>query len=426
MNFDVTHVIPYMHPRSGGPPVVVDRCCRRLAARGWSVRVVTTDALAGEDRTDWTAAYRDGYPLEVYSAGGLGSFAYSRSLGRDMGRIVESSRLVHVHTAWTHPGLAAMTACRRRSVPFVVMPHGMLDPFSLRRKWLKKQLYGRACEWPNMRRAAAMIYTHDNERRLAEHAVPRLPRGWIVPLGTDEPPAESRESLAADFFHQYPELRGRKLVVFLSRLHSKKGLDLLIPAFREVVRRIPAAHLLLVGSGTPQYTGRLRQWIEQHGLGDHVTLAGSRTGRDKWSALAAGEVFALPSYQENFGLVLVEAMRMGLPLVLTRRVNIWPEIEAAGAGVCCELNTARVAAAICQLLEDQENRLRRSQAARRLAETEFTWGRSVDCLEEVYRHVLGEQPAVNCEPAASGGPEAAGTAVATANKVGAVRRPPRT
>ena len=247
-------------------------------------------------------------------------------------RLVPQCRLVHLHTVWTYPTWAAMKACRRHGVPYVVMPHGMLDPFSLERKWLKKLLYGRLIEWPNLRRAKAMIYTHDAERQLAESSIAGLPSGYIVPLGSDEPPQAGRNVLAEEFLCEHPHLRGRALVTFLSRLHPKKGLDLLIPAFADLVTRRPSAHLVLVGPGEESYVQRLRQLVDQLSIAECVTFIGPLEGRAKWAALAASNVFVLPSFQENFAIVVVEAQRMGVPVVLSRRVNIWEDIVSGGGG----------------------------------------------------------------------------------------------
>ena len=257
---DITHVVPYMHPSAGGPPVVVDRVCKHLSAEGWTNRVVTTDALARGLPPDWTAQYGQDYELLVFPSRGPTNFAYSGGLAAKIDGIVASSRLVHVHTAWSYPGLAAMRACRRRGVPFVVMPHGMFDSNSLRRKWLKKQLYGRFVEWREVRAAAAMVYTHAEERRLAEESVPCLPPGFIVPLGADSPPDATREQLAAAFIEKFPHLRGRRVVLFLSRLHPKKGLDLLIPAFRTVANRFGDAHLAIVAQATTRTWRRCGGW----------------------------------------------------------------------------------------------------------------------------------------------------------------------
>jgi glycosyltransferase involved in cell wall biosynthesis len=385
---DITHVIPYMHPSAGGPPVVVDRMCRRLAGRGWTNRVVTTDALARELPTDWTAEYGQDYDLTVFPSRGPGVFSYSPHLAASIDRLVAESRLVHIHTLWTYPGWAAARACRRQNVPFVVMPHGMLDPNSLHRKWIKKQLYGRLVEWPQLRAAAAMVYTHEEERRLAEGSVRGLPAGFLVPLGADPPPEQPREQLAEAFFQRLPHLRGRKLVLFLSRLHPKKGLDLLIPAFRIVVQRHPDAHLALIGPGEDGYVATLRRLVEQEGLAGCATFTGPMLGQAKWEAMAASAVLVLPSYQENFALAVAEGMRMGLPVVLSRRINIWSDVVEASAGIACNLTADSVAEAVAHYLAEPSAAEHAGRQGQRLAAEQFNWERTAADIDAVYRHVL--------------------------------------
>src|SRR5579871_3662775 len=155
----VIHVTPYMHPAAGGPPVVVDRLARALVARGHDVEVLTTDQYAGNDR-DWTRAECRPYSMSVFATKQSSRYAYSRDLSDAIRMAVRHCDIVHIHTLWTHASLTAMKRCRRTWAPYVVMPHGMLDPYSLQRGWLKKQLYGRMVEWPLLRRAARMCYTH--------------------------------------------------------------------------------------------------------------------------------------------------------------------------------------------------------------------------------------------------------------------------
>lgn len=386
---DVTHVIPTMNLATGGPPVVVQRICEHLPALGWTCRVVTTGA-ASDHETDFDGSADGDYETLVFSSRRGGNFAYSKSLSKSIDRIVASSRLVHIHTAWSYPGLAAMRACRRQRVPYVFMPHGMFDPNSLDRKRLKKQLYGQFVEWPAVRSAAAMIYTHEEERRLAESAVRGLPAGFVVPLGADEPPQKSRETLACEFFCRFPQLRGTKLVLFLSRLHPKKGLDLLIPAFRSVAAGNREAHLLIVGGGQDKYVSSLRRMIDDVGIADRATLAGPLHGEVKWEAIAAATMLVLPSYQENFALVVAEAMRLGLPIVLSRRVNIWTDVVESAAGLACDLDAVSIAAAIDRFLSDRSLAESAGCRGQRLVAEKFNWARTATELEAAYSSVLAK------------------------------------
>jgi glycosyltransferase involved in cell wall biosynthesis len=398
---NITHVVPYMHPNAGGPPVVVDRICRRLAARGHRVRVITTDALAGGG-PGWERAYADGgYELDVHRATGRGPFAYSRTLAAALRAAAAESDLVHLHTVWTYPTLRAAWACRKAGTPYLVMPHGMLDPNSVRRKRVKKWLYAKFVEAPNLRRAAGLVYTHPEEERLARQSVSGLPGGRIVPLAADEPPTDDRDRLAAEFFAGHPELTGSKIVLFLGRLHPKKGLDLLLPAFAEVAHRVPEARLVLVGPGDPAYTARLVARAAAAGIAERVAFLGPLTGRDKWAALAAARAFALPSYQENFAITVVEALAVGTPVLLSRRVNIWSEVEAAGAGVISELDTALIAGNLLKVIGNAEFAGLLGNNGRALVRQTYNWDRTTDATEIAYRSALTSRSPVLLS---SGGP----------------------
>lgn len=363
---------------------MVDRLCQKLGARGFRVQVITTDSMSGGEDSTWDR-YREHYPLDVHRCGRLRGYAYSATLANALESAVRKSDLVHLHTLWTYPTFAAARICRRLGVPYVVMPHGMSDPHSLRRGWLKKKLYGYFFEWPNVRAAQGIIYTHAEEQRLAEASVGGLPPGHIVPLGADDPPDTSRGELAQQFFKQYPELRGTNLAIFLGRLHPKKGLDLLIPGFAEVARTDSTARLLLVGPGEEPYVKWLQELVVQQGVAGKVTFAGPLARTAKWQALAASVVFVLPSYQENFALTVVEALRSGVPVVLSRRVNIWEDVTSAGAGLPCDLAPSSVARAMLYYFRNPDQRESSAVQGQKLVAEQFNWDRSADAMEEVYR-----------------------------------------
>jgi glycosyltransferase involved in cell wall biosynthesis len=233
-----------------------------------------------------------------------------------------------------------------------------------------------------------MVYTHAEEQRLAESAVKGLPRGYVAPLGADCPPDEPRQVLAEDFLARRPELRSKRRVLFLSRLHPKKGLDLLVPAMAIVRRRMPDARLVLVGDGDAEYVAAVRKMVATAGLGDVVTFTGALAGREKWSAFAAAELFVLPSYQENFGLVVVEALSSGVPVLLSRRVNIWQEAVQAGAGWDCELTAKSVAEGIVLGLSDPAELACKGARGRRLVAEQFRWEHTARVMAGVFEDVF--------------------------------------
>ena len=349
----IVHVTPYMHPAAGGPPVVVDRLSRELASRGHELRVLTTDLFGDARETDQDGAPRP-YSLEVFSCLGGNRYGFSTRFWRGIRSFVRDCDVVHIHTLWTFASLAAARASLDAGVPFLVMPHGMLDPHSVRRGWFKKQFYGRMLEWPLLRRAQGFCYTHVEEERLAAITCGRLPRGHIVELGAEIPPECPKEDLRAEFLARHPELDGKSIVLFLGRIHAKKGFDLLIPAFESLCRQRQDAHLLIVGTGETNYVESIREDVGRRGLAARVTFTGLLQGREKWGALAASDLFVLPSYQENFGLAVVEAIRSGVPVILSRYVNLWKDVVDAGAGRACEINVESVAATLRESLDDFE------------------------------------------------------------------------
>ena len=208
-------------PRSGRPPRRGRSAGARTDTRGHDVRVLTTDLFADRDRA-WTMAEQRPYALDVFPAIAGNHYGFSTRFWKEIRRCVRNSDVVHVHTLWTFASLAAARACLDARIPFVVMPHGMLDPHSIRSGWLKKQAYGRALEWPLLRRARGICYTHVEEQRLATVTCQRLPNGYIVELGAESPPECERSELRAEFLERYPELLGRTTVLFLGACTRKK------------------------------------------------------------------------------------------------------------------------------------------------------------------------------------------------------------
>ena len=388
----ILQVIPYMHPAAGGPPVVVDRLSRALAAQGHELRVLTTDLFARGDRC-WANGNDRPYALEIHPAVAGNRYGFSPRFAKALSQSVRESDIVHIHTLWTFASLAAERSCRSADRPFLVMPHGMLDPHSMRHGWFRKQCYGRLLEWPLLRGARGICYTHVEEERLAALTCPALPRGHIVELGAESPPDCPRAELRGDFLARCPELDGRVVTLFLGRIHPKKGLDLLIPAFDQVRRQRNKAHLLIVGPGEAGYVDSIRADIAQRGLGSHVTMTGPLYGRDKWAAIAASDLFVLPSYQENFALAAVwRPSEESVPVLLSRRVNLWQDLIDAGAGRDCELDVDSLAQRLQQCLDDCPWRQSAAQQGRELLAGRFDWSRTAEKLAGVYEAARSSRP----------------------------------
>jgi glycosyltransferase involved in cell wall biosynthesis len=307
-------------------------------------------------------------------------------MARELRRRVSEFDIVHVHSLYLFPTLAAAHYARRFRVPYLIRPHGTLDPYLRRRHRFRKFLYSLLIERRNLNRASAIHYTAQEELELARPLGIRAP-GVVVPLGVN---GKAFEHLPArgEFRRHYPSLNGKLLVVFLGRLTPKKGLDLLIDAFPLVLRQFRDAHLVIAGPDDEGFGPRVRQWIGKAGVENATTLVGMVEGDRKLALLADTDVWVLPSYTENFGIAAVEAMACGLPIVLSDKVNIHREVSEAQAGLITGCDPVQVAAAISQLLGDQSLRQRLGAAARELVAAKFTWDSAATSLVGLYRELV--------------------------------------
>ncbi len=377
-----------MHPASGGPPVVADRFCRALHGLGWEVEVISTNGFETPGDDSWIEKYQAPYQMTIFPLKGPKGFGYCRELKQSLEEKLQNTDIVHIHNLWSYFNIQGSKLCRKLNRPFVVSTHGMLDPNSLGRKSLKKKVYGNLIEWPALRTASGMIYTHPEECRLAEQQCSGLPQGHVIPLASDEAPSEDRDELSKPFFDRFPQFKSTKNIIFFGRLHSKKGLDLLIPAMAAVKKNHPAAKLLLVGPCEPSYRTELDSKAAEHGVSDVCEFLGPLHDEYKWGALAAANLFALPSYQENFAIALVEALRVGTPAVISKRVNIWNDLSNANAAKIVELDVESVGDTISECLDDLSQLRQIGNNGSKFAKETYSWERSGQMLDVVYRKII--------------------------------------
>jgi glycosyltransferase involved in cell wall biosynthesis len=260
---------------------------------------------------------------------GLTSYRYSKSLLPWLRENGGSYDCVIVHGIWQYLSFAAWRRYAGTTIPYYLYPHGMLDPWFKRTyplKHLKKWLYWPWAEYRVLRDARAVIFTSEEERREARASFWLYrAREVVLPLGVEEPPPVSDRNA---FLEKYPALRDKKNLLFLGRLHPKKGCDMLIDAFAQAAN----ANYALILAG-PNQIGWEKQLRARAGKAkSEIIFPGMLEGQIKTGALAAADAFILPSHQENFGMSVAEALSFGLPVLISNRVNIWREIENDHAG----------------------------------------------------------------------------------------------
>lgn len=324
-------VIATLDPRHGGPSAGLRAITPALAALGHETTFVSLDAASSAAPSCAGAAV-------VALGPARGGYAFTPRLLPWLRAHARDYDAVFVHGLWQYHGRAVHAALRATDTPYFVFPHGMLDPWFRRAyplKHAKKWAYWHLCERRVLRDAAAVLFTCDEERRLARESFrPYECRERVVAYGTAAPDGDAARERTA-WETALPELGDRPFWLFLGRIHPKKGVDLLLQAYARLaaVSDNPLPALVLAGPCSDgAYRTTLETLIAEMPARGRVFWAGMLEGERKWGALRAAEAFVLPSHQENFGIAVVEALSAGTPVLISRQVNIWSEIESAGAG----------------------------------------------------------------------------------------------
>ncbi|SFM09666.1 glycosyltransferase [Variovorax sp. OV329] len=324
------HVIASVDAAGGGPIEGATQLQRALAVQGHTGEFASLDDPAAACVGEFDTA-----PLHALGPA-RGRFGYSPAfvpwLQANAGRF----DAVIVNGLWQYIGLGTRQALAGTGTPYYVFPHGMLDPWFKRRyplKHLKKWAYWPWAEYRVLRDARRVLFTCEEERLLARQSFWLYSaREAIVSFGT-APPADDPAVSKDAFFSAFPDLRGKRTLLFLGRIHSKKGCDLLVEAFAKVCANRPEVHLVMAGPDQTHWQPTLEQMARRLGVADRICWAGMLTGAAKWGAFRSADAFCLPSHQENFGIAVVEAMACECPVLVSDKVNIWREIESAQAGL---------------------------------------------------------------------------------------------
>ena len=312
-----------------------------------------------------------------------------RGPGTDLEAVVRGAGVVHIHGLWQAHTRRGARAARAAGVPYMIAAHGMADPWALRHKALRKKVYTALVEGKNLRRASCLHALSRPEIGHLRALAPGTPV-CFVPNGVDLAPFDdlpARSALEAEF----PELRGKFVLLFYGRLHVKKGLDLLADALADVGRDFPELHVLLAGTDD----GALRPFRERcaaHDVGSRTTWVGHVSGARARSVWGAADGFVLPSYSEGFSMAVLEALACRLPALISTACH-FPELATADGGLVVDPTAAAVKAGLRALLErSPDDRAALGLRGRALVERQYTWAQQGRRLSEVYRWLAGGGP----------------------------------
>jgi glycosyltransferase involved in cell wall biosynthesis len=386
----ILQIIPSISLVYGGPSQMVIGLSTALASQGIDVTIITTDSNGDIGQLPLDVPLnqqiqQDGYQIIYFRCSPFRRYKFSLSLLQWLNANVRQFDLAHIHAIFSPVTTIAATIARKHNLPYIIRPCGMLDPADLQKKKQLKQIYGRLLERPNLAGAAAIHFTSKQEAIISERfglgstgKMP-VPQDLVIPLG-----------VTAGFLTQRLPESQVPIILFMSRIEPKKGLDLLIPALENILASGIEFHFILAGSN-PQdadYETQIKLQIQNSSLAKYTTITGFVSGDLKLELLTKADLFVLPSYYENFGIAVAEAMAAGVPVVISDRIHIWEDIQQAEAGWVGALEVSAIGNLIKLALLDPQERKRRGLNAKKYAEKHYNWDAIAQQTIDAYQQIL--------------------------------------
>lgn len=377
----------------GGPIFSLHTLNKTLVQKGVQVTVYTTNVgLEGKvpvnEKVNLDRVEVIYFPfVKLFEVLGATGWQFSRRL---TGALRTNMRLfdrVYILGIWNYPCLIAAYYARKYRTPYILSPRGQLSHYAVGKKFWKKWPYYHLIVKKDLRGAAAIHYTTEDEA-YSYHPFLRLKnKTMIIPNGVDlseftDLPERQR------LRERYPNLKDKKVILFLGRINWKKGLDILIKAFNQLAKDRYDVHLLIVGNNKGGDIKLAERLIKEYGLEDRVTFTGMLLGQDKLEAYAGCDLFVLPSYSENFGMSVIEAMACGIPVVITDKVGISRDIQENNAGVIVKCDENSIYQGIRSILDNSKLVEELSFNGKRMVQEHYNINKVADKMIETYREIL--------------------------------------
>lgn len=381
----ILQIVPSISLVYGGPSQMVLGLSSALADAGIEVTIATTNSNGdvGQAPLDVPLGVpitQSGYEILYFRCSPFRRYKFSIDLLQWLSKNAHTYDVAHIHALFSPVSSCAAVVARSRQLPYILRPLGTLDPADLQKKRQLKRLYAAVLERPNLSKAAAVHFTSNQEAKVSER-FNTVTRDVVIPLGVSLPPSNSSP---------IPEKFGipsdKPILLFMSRIEPKKGLDLLLPALEKLDRDF---HFVLAG-GNPQdptYETAIRDRIQSSSLKDKTSIVGFVTGAEKTALLEAADLFVLPSYYENFGIAVAEAMSVGTPVVISDQVHIWNEIEQSHSGWICSCTVESLTQTLQEAMYDRAEQLRRGKNAQIHAKQNYSWNAIAQQMITAYENI---------------------------------------
>mgnify|MGYP006156609731 FL=1 len=384
----ILQIVPSISLVYGGPSQMVLGLSAALAQLGQEVTIITTDSNGdtGQAPLDvplGVPVSQNGYQIYYFPCSPFRRYKFSLDLFTWLANRAKDYDIAHIHALFSPVSSISASIARYRQLPYILRPLGTLDPADLQKKRQLKQIYANFLEKPNLAAAAAVHFTSQQECQTAERFNIKT-KDIVIPLGVD---FFNPQALPVTGF-DLPE--NKPIILYMSRLDPKKGLDLLLPSLERLLEKGLDFHFVLAG-GNPQdreYENRIKNQIERSILGKNTTITGFVTGEVKNSLLARADLFVLPSYYENFGIAVAEAMAAGIPVVISDRVDLYPAVAAAAAGWVTACQLEDLTNTLATAITNPEIRQQRGKNARDLVLNQYSWSAIAEQLLTVYQDLV--------------------------------------
>ena len=384
----ILQIVPSISLVYGGPSQMVLGLSGALARAGVEVTVLTTDSNGDTGQAPLDVPLdrpveQDGYQVRYFRCSPFRRYKFSLDL---LGWLYQNAKefdLAHIHALFSPVSSCAATVARSLHVPYILRPLGTLDPADLQKKRQLKQIYATVLEKPNIAGAAAIHFTSLQEAKVSERFGVST-KDLVIPLGVQLPNTNPQLPVTNSPF---PTL------LYMSRIDPKKGLNLLLPALENLLAQGLKFHFVLAGGNPqdPDYEGKIKAQVQASPLGEYTTIAGFVTGDRKASLLQQADLFVLPSYYENFGIAVAEAMASATPVVISDGVYIWQDVEGAEAGWVSALTVESLTLALKLALESEQERKRRGERAKEYAASHYSWDAIAQQTIAAYQKILSQR-----------------------------------
>lgn len=405
------HISPSYYPafRFGGPIQSVHLLNKALVKKGVKVDVLTTNAgltqdqrkrikdkskekpfdSAQGDTNGWVdpslldnadKAETSGLRVKYLDFVGYEHYNFSLQMVKEIWKIIDDYDLVHITAVWNFPVLAGALISIIKKKPYIISPRGVLHQEALTSKsGLVKKLYFNLFAKHYLQKAAAIHYTSQIEKEKSEQIL-KHKNSFVIPNGIDI------SSIALSGKGTAP-VTDKKYLLILGRIDRIKGIDILIPAFANIVKKFNDLILVIAGDERSPYAQEVRKMVEEKKISNNILFTGQVTGDDKWVLYKNALMFVLPSYSENFGMSVVEAMACGCPVVISDKVGIYKEIADNNAGIIVKTDVESVEEGIFKLLNDEKLRETISHNGKAMVEKFYDIDKVADKMIEVYERI---------------------------------------